>query len=223
MGRPKSAPHVCTCGFSTKRKSNMERHLVICTKTYTQKCIDNDRVKDELIATLKQQLETKDKQIEQLIKRHRVQNNKFHIVNNNLNCFGRESLDHISSGKYTEFINDPETSVAKVVAALRSVPENDNVVIPNIREKRWLVMDYDDGEKRWKSRDKLQVLEELWEQNALLLETEVNDDTKSGERWNRWVKSVRASQDGKDTKLYKEQLDLVENSILDQRAEMANR
>lgn len=222
MGRPKLEPRVCVCGYTTSRKDHMDKHSSICK----EKNKAND-AKDELIASLKQQLAdqnkqmtdqlaAKDKQIEQLIKRPRVQNNKFHIINNNLNCFGRESLDHITADKYIEFIRDPETSVAKVVAALHSVPENDNVAIPNIREKRWLVMDDDDGEKRWKSRDKTQVLEQLWERNALLLECEVDEETKSGERWNRWVNSVRASQ-GANSKLYREQLDLVENSILDQR------
>ena len=42
----------------------------------------------------------------------------FQVINN-VNCFGRESLNHISDAKYQELLRDPETSVAKVVALQR--------------------------------------------------------------------------------------------------------
>jgi hypothetical protein len=178
------------------------------------------KVKDEQLAEqLKakdEQIAEKDKQIEQLIKRPRVQNNRFHIVNQQMNSFGHESLDHIPDKKYQELLRDPETSVARVVAIRHSIPENDNVSIPNVRERRWLVMEEEGGEKRWRSKDKSQVLEQLWEANAFLLESEADEETPVGARWSRWADRVRASMDAHG-KLYREQLDMVEHSILDRR------
>ena len=55
-------------------------------------------------------------QIDQLIKRPRtsVTNSRF-VVNNNVNCFGNETLDHISDQKYQELLRDPETSVGGTI------------------------------------------------------------------------------------------------------------
>ena len=170
------------------------------------------------IGEMRRQLATKDNQINQLIKRPRtsyVQNNRF-IVNNNVNCFGKESLNHIDGGDIQQLLKNPETSIAQVVALQRTVPENVNVVIPNVRERRWLVVEEEGGEKRWKSKDKKDVLEQLWESGTIILESEVDDATATGARWSRWVDKVRQSDRGK---LYRDQMDLVENSILDSRAD----
>ena len=102
------------------------------------------------------------------------------------------------------------------VVLQRSVAENDNVTVPNIRERRWLVVEEQNGEKQWKSKDKTVVLEQLWESGSFLLEGEVDEQTEIGARWNKWAGKVRASIDDRG-KIYREQLDLVENSILDHR------
>ena len=172
-------------------------------------------VKDKQMA---EQLAAKDRQIEQLIKRPRtVTNNNRFVVNSNVNCFGRESLDHIPDSKYQELLRDPETSVAKVVALQRSVAENENVTVPNVRERRWLVVVEENGEKQWKSKDKSVVLEEMWESGTCLLEGEADEETPLGARWSRWADRVRSAMDGGGGKLYREQLDMVEHCILDRR------
>lgn len=170
--------------------------------------------KEQLVAK-DRQIAEKDEQIKQLIKRPRtVTNNNRFVVNNNVNCFGRESIEHISEKSYQELLRDPETSVAKVVALQRAIPENENVVVPNIRERRWLVVEEESGEKQWKSKDKNQVLEQLWESSTCLLEGEADEETAVGARWYKWADKVRSGHDGK---LYREQLDMVEHCILDRR------
>ena len=143
----------CVCGYSTMDRSAMSKHSRICSKRPVASDGEKDQlrervtlleqqlaVKDEQLAAKDRQMSEKDEQIKQLIKRPRtVMNNRF-VVNNSVNCFGRESLEHITEEKYQELLRDPETSVAKVVALQRTVPENDNVVIPNVRERRWLVV-----------------------------------------------------------------------------------
>ena len=229
----KSVRH-CECGYTTLDRSSWSRHSRSCylsnrslsieTIKLQERVLSMERqlaVKDEQLADTKEQLVAKDRQIaekdeqiKQLIKRPRtVHHNRF-VVNNNVNCFGRESLEHISDKKYQELLRDPETSVAKVVALQRAIPENENVVVPNIRERRWLVVEEESGEKQWKSKDKNQVLEQLWESSTCLLEGEADEETAVGARWYKWADKVRSDHDGK---LYREQLDMVEHCILDRR------
>ena len=223
---------VCECGYNTRHRSNFASHLKLCKSRKIapdpekellreqlaikdqQLAAKDEQIKQQLAAKdeqIKQQLAAKDRQIEQLIKRPRTVNNRF-VLNNRVNCFGRETLDHIPDAKYQELLRDPETSVAKVVALQRAVPENDNVAIPNVRDKRWLVVEEEDGEKQWKSKDKGVVLEQIWESSTCLLEGEADEETPVGVRWCRWADKVRSSV---DSKLYREQLDMVEHCILD--------
>lgn len=219
MTRSYKEVRTCDCGYSTLDTSNWSKHSRVCKKNYRNTEITANEVqlqeriveKNAEIERLSQQLAAKDRQIEQLIKRPRITNNRF-VVNNTVNCFGRESLEHITEAKYQELLRDPETSVAKVVALQRTVPENENVVIPNVRERRWLVVEEEGGEKQWRSKDKGVVLEQIWESSTCLLEGEADEETPVGARWSQWADKVRS---GVDNKLYREQLDMVEHCILD--------
>lgn len=230
-GRPRLSIRACDCGYEPKTMSNLKRHISVCN--VANKIVENDymaaknaeiqrlsqqlAVKDEQLAAKDRQMAEKDRQIEQLIKRPRtVTNNNRFVVNNSVNCFGRESIGHISDAKYQELLRDPETSVAKVLALQRAVPENENVTVPNVRERRWLVVEEEDGEKQWKSKDKGQVLEQLWESSTCLLEGEADEETIVGARWSKWADRVRSDGVG-GGKLYREQLDMVEHCILDSR------
>ena len=219
-GRPvRSEPHLCECGYSTTFSTNMKRHKNTCHVVKQAEDYKDFRIEmlSQQNKQLTEQLAAKDEQIKQLIKRPpRTINNRF-IVNNNVNCFGRESLSHIPESKYQELLRDPETSVARVVALQRSIAENDNVTVPNIRERRWLIVEEEDGEKQWRSRDKGLVLEQMWESGTCLLEGEADEETPVGARWYKWADKVRSSIDDKG-KLYREQLDMVEHCILDSRS-----
>ena len=209
------------CDYTTRHRQNLSMHRRSC-KLRPEKANPIESELRERVASLeaqvaadREQLAAKDRQIEQLLKRPRtVTNNTRFVVNNSVNCFGRESLNHIPDEKYQELLRDPETSVAKVVALQRSVPENENVAVPNVRERRWLVVEEEGGEKQWKSKDKGQVLEQMWESSTCLLEGEADEQTPVGARWSRWADKVRSATDGK---LYREQLDMVEHCILDSR------
>lgn len=215
---------MCQCGYSTLNRSNWSKHSRSCLMSNRAPSMETIKLQERLAfmeeknKQMAEQLAAKDRQIEQLIKRPRtVTNNNRFVVNNNVNCFGRESLSHIPETKYQELLRDPETSVAKVVALQRSVAENENITVPNVRERRWLVMEDEDGEKQWKSRDKGVVLEQIWESGTCLLEGEADEETAVGARWSRWADSVRSVMDERG-KLYREQLDMVEHCILDRRS-----
>lgn len=211
------APRHCNCGYSTRNRSDFSKHKRFCNKVITASDGEKDQLR-ERVTLLEKQLAVKDEQIKQLIKRPRtITNHNRFVVNSNVNCFGRETLCHIPDAKYQELLRDPETSVAKVVALQRAVPENENVTVPNVRERRWLVVEEEDGEKQWKSKDKTQVLEQIWESGTCLLEGEADEKTSVGARWSRWADRVRSSMDCGGGKLYREQLDMVEHCILDRR------
>jgi hypothetical protein len=206
--------HFAVCGVANKTN---ESDYMAANNAEIQRLSQQLAVKDEQLAIKDRQMAAKDRQIEQLIKRPRtVTNNNRFVVNNSVNCFGRETIDHISDAKYQELLRDPETSVAKVLALQRAVPENENVTVPNVRERRWLVVEEEDGEKHWKSKDKGQVLEQMWESSTCLLEGEADEETAVGARWTRWADRVRSDVEG-GGKLYREQLDMVEHCILDSR------
>ena len=214
------------CAYTTRHRQNLSTHRRNCKNrpaaTDPEKELLREQLiaKDQQLAAKDEQLAAKDRQIEQLIKRPRtVNNHNRFIVNNNVNCFGRESLNHIPEAKYQELLRDPETSVAKVVALQRAIPENENVTVPNVRERRWLVVEEECGEKQWKSKDKGQVLEQLWESSTCLLEGEADEETVVGARWYKWADSVRSCHDSRQ---YREQLDMVEHCILDRRGQSIN-
>ena len=111
-------PRHCECGFSTLNRGTWSTH--------SRTCKQSDRVIDptetiqlrERVASLEKQnkqmedqnkqmadqLAAKDKQIDQLIKRPRTVNHNRFMVHNNVNCFGKETLDHISYCKYQELL-----------------------------------------------------------------------------------------------------------------------
>lgn len=217
-GRPRLQLTPCACGYFSQHNGNLKKHMSICQYNYIKDVSLLERVAslERQLMMKDQQLSEKDKHIAQLIKRPRtVNNHNRFVLNNNVNCFGRESLNHIPEAKYQELLRDPETSVAKVVALQRSVAENENVTVPNVRERRWLVVEDSNGEKQWRSKDKGAVLEQIWESGTCLLEGEADEKTIVGARWSKWADKVRSEMGG--GKLYREQLDMVEHCILDKR------
>ena len=104
----RTEPHICACGYSTMLSSHMKRHRNLCRVVC--KNIDERDIRIEMLSEqnkqMAEQLAAKDRQIEQLIKRPRTVNNRF-VLNNRVNCFGRETLDHIPDAKYQELLRDP--------------------------------------------------------------------------------------------------------------------
>ena len=99
------------------------------TISYWSKHQKNCKLKKELsneqrIASLEkdkdrlhEQLATKDRQIEELIKANKkprtVTNNNRYVVEQHINVFGKETLSHISHEQIQRLLADPENAVAK--------------------------------------------------------------------------------------------------------------
>lgn len=183
---------------------------------------------EQLSATRRQmqeQLAAKDKQIDELLraareerKRPRTVNNtsnKNYNVNQQINVFGKESLAHLTEAKLQELLSDPDTSVARLVTLKHSVEENQNVRVPNRREK-WvqILKQTSDGKKVWELVPKHDILTEIVETNAMLLEGEADESTAPGLRFSQWHERLLQSQDS-DGKMFREQMDMVHNTLVE--------
>jgi hypothetical protein len=184
-----------------------------------QQLSTKDEQLQQQLATKDAQLEAKDRQIEELLKRPRTVNNTTnhnrYVVEHNVNVFGKESIDHISDEQLQQLLQEPSTAVARLVRLKLQAPENQNVRVPNKRERVVEVVTDDEGHKRWKSVDRDGVLERLWDDNGLLLENEADEeDGGTGSQFVRHQERVRQSQD-QNGRLYKEQLGQIHSTLAD--------
>jgi hypothetical protein len=216
----------CECGFSTKGIRNWAQHKKYC------KLIPDD--KDARIATLERQLEetrhdakeqltAKDRQIEELIKANKkprtVTTNNRYVVEQHINVFGKESLEHISQEQIQRLLADPENAVAKFVKLKHREPSNTNVRCPNVNRAIYQVV-VDAGlageeEKEWENRAKGEVLEKLYDDNSSILEGEaIEEEHTSFLDHQDKVKASAVSNAADGGRCYKQQLDKIHNIII---------
>ena len=142
-------------------------------------------------------------------------NHNRYVVEQHVNVFGKESIDHISDEQLQQLLHEPSTAVARLVRLKLQTPENQNVRVPNKRERVVEVVTDEEGQKRWKSVDRDGVLERLWDDNGLLLENEADEeDGGTGAKFVRHQERVRQSQD-QQGRLYKEQLAQIHTTLAD--------
>ena len=201
---------VCECGYQTIQRSNWSTHKKSCKMVVT-----SDK---EIIATLKEQLAAKDRQIEQLIKRPRTvnntTNNNRYVVEQHINVFGKESIDHITPAQIRALLADPANAVPQFIKLkYRRAPGgvNNNVRIPNQKRAIYqVVVQGEDGDKQWENQAKGDVLEQLYDDNSGELEVEADEDTREGLRFLNHQDKVKESATGTDGgRRYKEQLDKI--------------
>lgn len=215
---------VCSgCGYTTKNRGGWSVHQKLCKGRAAEPDAEKDQLRERVqsleqqLASKDEQLKVKDAQIEELLqaareerKRPRTLNhNKNYNVNQQINVFGKESLSHITEAKLQALLADPETAVAGLVTLTYSVEENRNVKVPNVREKWVHVLKEDaSGRQEWQAVPKNDILSEIVETNAMILEGEADDNSVPGLRYSRWHDKLRDSQEH-NGKMFKEQMDYV--------------
>ena len=178
----------------------------------------------ELIATLKEQLAAKDRQIEQLIKRPRTVNhtnnttNNRYVVEQHINVFGKESIEHISPEQIQALLADPANAVPQFIKLKhRRSPGgvNQNLRIPNQKRAIYQVVVSGEGEeKEWENKAKGEVLEQLYDDNSGHLEAEADEETRVGSQFLDHQEKVKASAGGEDGgRRYKDQLDKIHSVV----------
>ena len=215
-------PRECECGYTTVWMSAWSVHRRTCrgvpapaVETELRERVQS--LEQQLVAKDEQML-AKDRQIEELMrqnKRPRTENshNISYNVNQNINVFGKESLGHVTEAKLQELIQDPETSVARLVTLKHSAEENRNVRVPNVRD-RWVqvLKEDEDGGKRWETVEKGDILGDLVMDTAMDLDREADEDTQVGKRFVQWHEKLKESSDQKG-QLYRDQCSRVHRSL----------
>ena len=176
--------------------------------------------KDEIIASLKEQLaakdlliKEKDKQMFELAKAPKTVNNNIKI-DQSTNAFGREKIDHINPEQIKTLLADPANAVSQFIKLKhRRAPDgiNHNIRIPNKKRAIYQVVVPGEGdEKEWENKTKGEVLEQLYDENSGHLEAEADEDTPVGMQFLDHQDKVKASAGGEDGgKRYKDQLDKI--------------
>ena len=222
-------PRNCKCGYVTSDRSNWSKHQKICKFVTTS---DKERIeslekqlaaKDQLIKeqleASKEQLAAKDKQINDLIREvkrprtvNNTTNNKF-VVEQHINVFGKESINHISHEEIQALLTDPANAVPQFIKLKhRKAPGgvNQNVRIPNKKRAIYQVVVPGEEGKEWENKSKGEVLEQLYDENSGHLEAEADEDTRVGSHFLNHQEKVKASASGEDGgRRYKEQLDKI--------------
>ncbi len=217
----------CECGYTTIMCSNWSTHKKRCKLVTTgeqERIASLERqlaAKDEQMAAQMaakdEQIAAKDKQINELIKRprtvHNTTNNRY-VVEQHINVFGKESINHITPAQIRSLLADPVNAVPQFIKLkYRRAPGgvNNNVRIPNQKRAIYqVVVQGEDGDKQWESQAKGDVLEQLYDDNSGELEVEADEDTREGLRFLDHQDKVKESASGTDGgKRYKEQLDKI--------------
>ena len=228
---------MCACGYSTCNPGNWCRHRKSC-KVIQEKQSTGEQeriaslekqltIKDEqyqkVLASMDQQLAAKDRQIEELIKatkKPRMVNNTTnrYVVEQHINVFGKETLDHITPQQIQRLLADPENAVAKFVKLKHKAPSNANVRCPNVNRAIYQVVvdgPSEEGEKEWENRAKGEVLEKLYDENSCILEGEaIEEEHLSFLDHQDKVKASAAANAADGGRCYKQQLDKIHNVII---------
>ena len=213
----------CECGYTTIGISNWAQHR--------KRCLLIPNEKDARIATLekhladtKEQLAAKDEQIKELIqvaKKPRTVNNNTtnkYVVEQHINVFGKESIEHITPKQIQALLADPANAVPQFIKLKhRRSPGgvNQNLRIPNQKRAIYQVVVSGDGEdKEWENKAKGEVLETLYDENSGHLEAEADEETSVGSQFLDHQEKVKASAGGEDGgRRYKDQLDKIHSVV----------
>ena len=232
---PKSTTYktakTCECGYSTFNYGNWSVHKRLCQSGGLVKVDLNDALlaqmkeqlatKDRQLEAKDEQLAAKDRQIEQLIKRPRTVNNTTnnrYVVEQHINVFGKESIEHISPEQIQALLADPANAVPQFIKLKhRRSPGgvNQNLRIPNQKRAIYQVVVAGEGEeKEWENKAKGEVLEQLYDENSGHLEAEADEETRVGSQFLDHQDKVKASADGEDGgRRYKDQLDKIHSVV----------
>ena len=231
-------PRTCSCGYSTTFPSNWSVHQKRCPLIPNEKDariadLENDKLqltsqlaaKDQQLAAkdeqMAAQLAAKDRQIDELIKaakKPRTVNNSTtnkYVVHQHVNCFGNESVEHITGQEMRKLMADPANAVPQYIKLKHMRAPggvNRNVRVPNQKRAMYqVVVEGPDG-KEWEHQAKGDVLEKLYDEGAIQLEAEADEDTRVGFMFMDHQEKVRDSANGKSGdggRRYKEQLDKI--------------
>ena len=227
----------CECGYATKNSGNWSTHRKSCRSADVAKQAslekfkidhENEQLKQQLQVLredkeqMREQLVAKDEQIRELIqvaKRPRTVTSTHnttnrYVVEQHINVFGKESLEHIRPEQIDALLADPANAVSRYIKLkYQKAPGgvNANVRVPNQKRAIYqVVVTNEDGEKEWEDRSKGEVLEKLYDDNSRQLEAEAMEEEHASFMEHQDLVRASAASDSEDGgRRYKEQLDKI--------------
>jgi len=200
-----------------------------CWSTHRKSCqlVNHTSGDKERIASLEKQLAAKQEQIRELIQvakkprtvNNTTTNNNRYVVEQHINVFGKESLEHIRPEQIEALLADPANAVSRYIKLKHQKAPggvNANVRVPNQKRAIYQVVVAGglegEEEKEWENRAKGEVLEQMYDENSGHLEAEADEETRVGSQFLEHQDLVKASaaaeaEDG--GRRYKEQLDKI--------------
>ena len=233
------ATRVCGCGYNTLSIANWSYHKKTCNvvvsnndreliSTLKEQLAAKDEQMKQQLADTKEQLAAKDEQIKEkdgqikelikVAKKPRTTNNNTtnnrYVVEQKINVFGKESIEHISQEQIQALLADPANAVPQFIKLKhRRAPGgvNNNIRVPNQKRAIYQVVVAGEGEeKEWENKAKGEVLEQLYDDNSGHLEAEADEETRVGLQFLDHQDRMKASVEGGDGgRRYKEQLDKI--------------
>ena len=198
---------------------NWAQHKKRCQLIPDHKDVRIESLEKQLEDT-KEQLAAKDEQIRELIqvakKPRTVTNhtNNRYVVEQHINVWGKESMDHIRPEQIEALLADPTNAVSQFIKLKHHKAPggvNANIRVPNQNRAIYQVVVEGEGEeKEWENKAKGEILEQMYDDTSGHLEAEADEDTRVGLRFLNHQDKVKASADGEDGgRRYKEQLDKI--------------
>ena len=154
------------CEYKTTRNSNLKRHINSCKNRKNQESKykllyeKNEAEKKGLIAQHEKEKKMLYKQIDKLLERvgHTTNNIQNNII---LNNFGKEDLSHITNSFKTQLLKGPFCMIPKMIEAVHTKPENQNILLPNKKEPYVKVFE----NASWKFKDRKETVKDLVDAN----------------------------------------------------------
>jgi hypothetical protein len=215
---------ICDCGYTTFNRGNWSiHHKHHCKLRHGSEERENEHLKNQ-VARLEQQLAVKDEQIRELIQvakkprtvNHTTTTNNRYVVEQHINVFGKESLEHIRPEQIEALLADPANAVSRFIKLKHQKAPGDvnaNVRVPNQKRAIYQVVVAAEGEeKEWENRAKGEVLEQMYDENSGHLEAEADEETRVGSQFlehQDLVKASAAADAADGGRRYKEQLDKI--------------
>ena len=198
--------HECKyCKKTYSTNSHMNRHLKNCKEK-----MKDDECKNNMLELIKKlneqqnefriQLERRDKQIDELIKKAGIQNSN--ITNNiqqniKILAYKNTDLSHLTDNDYLKCLRHSNFCVPNLIETIHfnpKKPENHNVYISNIKNKYALVYD---GNK-WKLNNQNETIDDLFDKNHDILEQKLEEWIENGKEYPEIMKKFNRYLEKKD-------------------------
>ena len=213
---PNESKNEYKCKFCEKlytTNSNLNKHLKICK----EKAKDEEEKSNllNLVNMLNEQLEKRDKQIDEqnkqiteLIKKAGIQNSNItNNIQNNIKILAYKNTDisHLTDKDYLYCLNRSNMVIPNLIKKIHfnpKKPENHNIYISNIKNK--YIMTYD-GEK-WNVSNQNETIDDMIDSNEIVIEQKLEEWLENGKEYPDIMKKFNRY-------LEKKEKDQVKNAI----------